>query len=67
MVGFVSVKQAPRVQKADARHSELTKRATEWLHLLNSRNLRALDELVAEDATYHVSGRVLLGVLGKSS
>lgn len=55
VVGFVSVQPASKVRKADVQHTQLAERAKEWLHLLNTRQLRALDDLIAEDATCHVS------------
>jgi hypothetical protein len=59
VVGFVSVTQ-PSVRKADAQHNLLAERATEWLRLLNTRQLRDLDSLLAEDATCHVCPGLLL-------
>lgn len=59
MVGFVSVQQ-PRLRKEDVQHNLLAERATEWLRLLNTRQLRDLDSLLAEDATCHVCLGLLL-------
>lgn len=65
VVGFVSVTQ-PGIRKADVQHNFLAESATEWLRLLNTRQLRDLDSLVAEDATCHVCLGLLLGLDDKA-
>jgi hypothetical protein len=37
----------------------LADKATEYLHLLNSRQLRGFDDIISEDATCHVSADTL--------
>lgn len=56
VVSFVGVQQAaPKVRKADVQHTLLAEKATDLFKHINSRQLRELDELIAEDATCHVS------------
>lgn len=62
MVGFVNVQQASKVRKADVQHSLLSEKATELFHHINTRQLRGLDDLIAEDATCHVGALHPMGV-----
>lgn len=64
MIGFVGVQQqqqASKVRKDSTavQHNLLAERASQWLHLINTQQLRAFDTLVAEDATLHVSFMVV--------
>lgn len=54
VVGFVGVQQATKLRKSAVEHQLLADKATDWVHLLNTRDLTAAFEAVAEDATFHV-------------
>jgi hypothetical protein len=54
VVGFVKTVAPPAVTQAPAQRLE--EAARNWLDSINARKLSLADDLIAEDAIYHVSG-----------
>lgn len=54
MVGFVKTVAPPAVTQAPAQRLEEAARS--WLDSINARKLSLADDLIAEDAVYHVRG-----------
>jgi hypothetical protein len=57
VVGFVKTVAPPAVTQAPAKRLEEAARS--WLDSINARKLSLADDLIAEDAIYHVSADAL--------